>query len=55
LVPKIMQKSTGVSPLLVLVSVAVGAKLAGIMGVIIAVPFVITLQVILKGYLSKEG
>ena len=54
LVPKIMQKSTGVSPLLVLVSVAVGAKLAGIMGVIIAVPFVITLQVILREYLSKE-
>ncbi|KKR44986.1 MAG: protein of unknown function UPF0118 [Microgenomates group bacterium GW2011_GWC1_41_20] len=54
LVPKIMQKSTGVSPLLILISVAIGAKLAGVMGVIIAVPFVITLQVILKEYFGKE-
>ena len=54
LVPKIMQKSTGVSPLLILISVAIGAKLAGVMGVIIAVPFVITLQVILKVYFGRE-
>ena len=54
LVPKIMQKSTGVSPLIILISVAVGAKLLGVMGVIIAVPFVITLQVILKEYWGKE-
>lgn len=54
LVPKIMQKSAGVSPLLVLVSITVGAKLAGVMGVIIAVPFVIVLQVILGKYLGKK-
>lgn len=54
LVPKIMHKSTGVAPLLVLISVALGAKLAGVMGVVIAVPFVITLQVILKEYLVKD-
>lgn len=53
LVPKIMQKSTGVSPLLILISIAIGAKLAGVAGVIIAVPFVITLQVILKEYSGK--
>lgn len=54
LVPKIMQKSAGVSPLLVLISVAVGAKLAGVMGVLIAVPFVVTLQVIIKEFWGKE-
>jgi len=53
LVPKIMQKSTGVSPLMILISIAICARLAGVMGVIIAVPFVITLQVILKEYLGK--
>ncbi|MCX6704572.1 MAG: AI-2E family transporter [Candidatus Woesebacteria bacterium] len=55
LVPKIMEKSVGVSPLVVLISIAIGAKLLGIMGVIISVPFVITLQVLIKEYLiAKE-
>lgn len=54
LVPKIMQKSAGVSPLLVLISIAIGAKLAGITGAIVAVPFVVTLQAILKEYWGKE-
>lgn len=55
LVPKIMQKSAGVSPLVVLLSIAIGAKLAGVPGVIIAVPFVVTLQAILRSYWGKEG
>ncbi len=54
LVPKIMEKSVGVSPLLVLISIAIGAKLLGIMGVIISVPFVITLQVLIKDYLTEK-
>ena len=55
LVPKIMEKSVGVSPLVVLISIAIGAKLLGIMGVIISVPLVITLQVLIKEYLvSRE-
>jgi predicted PurR-regulated permease PerM len=54
LVPKIMEKSVGVSPLVVLISIAIGAKLLGIMGVIISVPFVITLQVLLKEYITSE-
>jgi predicted PurR-regulated permease PerM len=53
LVPKIMQKSIGVSPLMILVSIAVFSKLAGIPGVIVAVPFVIILQVVLKEYWTK--
>jgi predicted PurR-regulated permease PerM len=49
-----MEKSTGVSPLIILISIAIGAKLAGIMGVIISVPFVITLRVFLEEYFAKE-
>ena len=55
LVPKIMEKSVGVSPLVVLLSIAIGARLLGIMGVIISVPLVITLQVLVKEYLSTKG
>jgi predicted PurR-regulated permease PerM len=54
LVPKIMEKSTGVSPLVTLISLAVGARLAGIVGAIISVPVVITLQILAKKYLVKE-
>lgn len=54
LVPKIMQKSAGISPLAVLIAIAIGAKLMGITGVIIAVPFVIILQVLIKKYFVKE-
>lgn len=54
LVPKIMEKSVGVSPLVVLIAIAIGVKLAGIMGIIISIPFVITLQVLAKEYFIKE-
>ncbi len=53
-VPKVMQKSVGVSPLITLIALAVGARLAGIVGVIISVPVVITLQVLAGRYLAKE-
>jgi predicted PurR-regulated permease PerM len=54
LVPKVMEKSVGVSPLVTLISLAVGARLAGVVGAIISVPVVITLQVLAKKYLVKE-
>jgi predicted PurR-regulated permease PerM len=54
LVPKIMEKSTGVSPLVTLIALVAGAKLAGIVGAIISIPVVITFQVFSKKYLVKE-
>ncbi len=54
LVPKIMEKSVGVSPIITLAALAVGAKLAGIVGIIISVPVVITLQVLIKEFLVKD-
>jgi predicted PurR-regulated permease PerM len=54
LVPKVMEKSVGVSPLVVLIAITIGFKLAGIMGIIISIPFVITLQVLMKEYFIKE-
>lgn len=54
LVPKIMQRSTGVSPLIALIALTAGAKLAGVVGVIISIPVVITFQVFSNKYLVKE-
>jgi predicted PurR-regulated permease PerM len=54
LVPKIMEKSVGVTPIATLLSLAIGAKIAGIVGALIAVPILITLQVLLKEYFEKK-
>lgn len=43
LVPKIMEKSTGVSPIITLLGLAIGFRLAGVVGMIISVPIVIVL------------
>lgn len=54
LVPKIMEKSVGVSPIITLLALAIGARFAGVVGAIISIPTVITLQVLAKEYLIKE-
>lgn len=54
LVPKIMEKSVGVSPIVTLIALAIGARLAGIVGIIISVPTVIAIQVLSKEYLIKD-
>lgn len=54
-VPKIMQKSAGVNPIITLVALAVGFNLAGIVGLLISVPFAITMEVLAKElYFSKR-
>lgn len=45
LVPKIMEKSVGISPIITIVAIIVGFRIAGVAGAILAVPVVITLQV----------
>lgn len=47
-VPKIMEKSTGVSPIITLISLAVGFRLAGIVGMIISIPIVIIIQTLVQ-------
>ncbi len=48
LVPKIMEKTTGLSPLVILVAILIGYKLAGIFGILLAVPIVSTLNVVFQ-------
>ena len=43
IVPKIMQKNIGLSPVLVIIVLLVGGKLAGIVGLLLAVPLTIVL------------
>lgn len=46
LVPRIMKASVGLSPLLTIIAIMIGAKLMGILGALLAVPVAAALQVI---------
>ena len=47
-IPKIMQRSAGVNPIVTLLALAVGYKLAGITGLLISVPCAITVEVLAR-------
>lgn len=48
IVPKVMQRSVGLSPVVVILALLIGGKLFGITGTILAVPLAATLSVILQ-------
>jgi predicted PurR-regulated permease PerM len=52
-VPKIMQHSTGVNPLITLMCLAIGYRLQGIIGVLVSIPIYLTFEVIAAEYLKK--
>jgi len=53
-VPKIMEKSTGVSPIITLLSLAIGARIAGIIGMVISIPIVIIIQTLLQNKFQEK-
>lgn len=54
LVPKIMERSAGVSPIATLLAIAIGAELAGVFGVLISVPVYITARVFYQQYFATK-
>jgi predicted PurR-regulated permease PerM len=54
IVPKIMEKSVGVSPVVILLALLIGFKITGPMGALISIPVFITLQVFVKEYISSR-
>ncbi len=55
LVPKIMQKTVGTSPLVVLLSLLIGLKLAGVIGLLLAVPLAGAVLVLIEEFSSEQG
>jgi predicted PurR-regulated permease PerM len=53
LVPLVMRKSVGLSPVITIISMLIGGKLAGIPGIILAVPVVLVIQELLSYYFEK--
>jgi predicted PurR-regulated permease PerM len=54
LVPKIMQRQVGVSPVVVIIALLVGGSLLGILGAVLAVPTAAILQVIVQELLDER-
>lgn len=54
-VPKVMERTVGVSPIITLLALAIGFRIAGVVGVVISVPLVLTIQVLSKEYLFPRG
>ncbi len=48
LVPKVMQKSVGLHPIIIIMAMLVGAKLAGMMGALVAIPLATAADVFLS-------
>ena len=53
-VPNIMKKSVGLSPVVTLLSIIIGFKLAGISGAILSVPVVISIESLLQARLKSQ-
>lgn len=48
LVPKIMEKAVGLNPIVIIIAVMVGAKLMGVVGALLAIPFVTVVTILYK-------
>jgi len=54
LVPKIMEKSAGVNPIVTLISLTVGYRLMGVIGIILSVPLFLTIKILINEYFDNK-
>ncbi len=55
IVPQVMSKAVGLNPLVVILAIAVGGRLLGIGGALLAVPIVVVVQVIIADFLKEKN
>jgi len=53
-VPKIMQKSAGVNPVVTLLALSIGFRVEGVAGALIAIPIVLALNVLIEDYILQS-
>ncbi|OQB06069.1 MAG: pheromone autoinducer 2 transporter [bacterium ADurb.Bin212] len=54
IVPKIMQKAVGLSPVIIIFAILIGAKLYGVLGVVLAVPMAASIMVLIEDWGSVK-
>lgn len=52
--PKVMGKAVGINPLVVIIALLIGAKLAGVMGMVLAVPVATAISVFLEDFVNRR-
>lgn len=51
IVPQVMKRAVGLNPLIVIIAIAVGSRILGIVGALLAVPITVVFQIIVDDYL----
>ena len=54
IVPQVMKRAVGLNPLIVILAIAIGGRLLGIAGGLLAVPITVVIQIILEDYLNVD-
>lgn len=54
IVPRVMSKAAGLNPVIVIVALLVGAKIAGLVGVILSVPTIIIINCFLEDFMQEK-
>lgn len=54
IVPKVMQQAVGVKPLIIIIALMIGAKLAGVLGAALAVPGYLVLKVVVEEIYTSD-
>lgn len=55
IVPQVMKKAVGLNPLIVILAVAIGGRLLGVAGALLAVPITVVIQIITEDLITTEG
>jgi len=54
IVPQVMKKQVGLNPVVIIISMLIGARLTGVVGIILAVPVVSAISLIVKDFADKS-
>ncbi|GIW62217.1 MAG: AI-2E family transporter [Patescibacteria group bacterium] len=54
IVPLIMRKAVGLNPIVTLLALVIGGRLGGVLGIILSIPILISLQIILFEFISRR-
>ena len=54
IVPKVMKKQLGLNPVVTIIAMLIGGRMAGIIGLILALPVATSIGVIAKDFLEKS-
>lgn len=54
IVPQVMKRAVGLNPLMVILAIAIGSRLLGIAGALLAVPMTVVIQIIAAGIVEEK-